>query len=257
MANLAGESKDKLSNSISTAALCFRTPTAACPAAADELAHRRNGDRSEGRARDAVDFIKNSAQGLALRRCIGSPSVPLNGVQVFEQLDHVKQRCTPSIAGELITATRATNRTDQAGAAHDMHDFRQVVAGDAILLANFGDGKPTAFARGQFQNREDGKPGRNLKSHDIAIGILLPLRSDYRAAGSIEVLLELDVGPSHHSFATKKQQRKLAVHRDHCSHLADARFLELTGNRIEQRATNTLQPRLRFNRQRKYPAAGC
>src|ERR1039457_6529993 len=151
----------------------FRTPTAAGPAAVDELTHRRNGDRSEGRARDIDDFIENFAKGLALRRCIGSPGVLLNGVQVFEQLDHVQQRCTPSIAGELITATRATNRADPAGTAHDMHDFRQVVAGDAVLLAKFGDGKPTAFARGEFQNREDGKPGRNLQPHDIAIRMSL------------------------------------------------------------------------------------
>ena len=104
-----------------------------------------------------------------------APVSVLDGAQVFEQLGHVQQRCSPCIAGELISATRAANRADQAGTAHDVHDLRQMVTGDAVFLADFGDGKLTAFARGQFQNREDGKPGRNLQPHDIAIR--MPLQS--------------------------------------------------------------------------------
>jgi hypothetical protein len=50
-----------------------------------------------------------------------------------------------------------------------------VVTGDAVLLADVRDGKLTTFARGQFQNREDGKPGRNLQPHDITIR--MPLQS--------------------------------------------------------------------------------
>src|SRR5450830_1639146 len=80
---------------------------------------------------------------------------------------------------------------------------------------------------------------------------------DYRAACSIEVLLKLDVGPSHHSLATEKQQRKRSIPCNHCTHLADAHFLELTGNRLKQRTPDAMQPPLRFNRQRKHPAAGC
>jgi hypothetical protein len=75
----------------------------------------------------------------------------------------------------LISATRAAHRAHEAGTAHDVHDLRQVVTGDAVLLADVRDGKLTAFARGQFQNREDGKPGRNLQLHDVAIR--MPLRS--------------------------------------------------------------------------------
>ena len=33
------------------------------------------------------------------------------------------------------------------GTTHDMHYLRQVMTGDAVLLANFGDGELTAFAR--------------------------------------------------------------------------------------------------------------
>src|SRR5664279_2230252 len=55
---------------------------------------------------------------------------------------------------------------------------------------------------------------------------------DCRPACSIEVLLELDVGPSHHSFAPEKQQLKGGIPCDHRSHLANARFLELTGDSL-------------------------
>jgi hypothetical protein len=48
----------------------------------------------------------------------------------------------------LISATRSSNRTDEAGAAHDIHDLRKMMIGDIVLLANFGDRKLTAFARG-------------------------------------------------------------------------------------------------------------
>src|SRR5450830_1500837 len=80
---------------------------------------------------------------------------------------------------------------------------------------------------------------------------------DCRAACSIEVLLELDVGPRHHSLATEKQHGKTGIPCNHRTHLADAHFLELTGNRLKQRTPDAMQPPLRFNRQRKYPAAGC
>jgi hypothetical protein len=147
----------------------FQRPNTAGPTAIDQLAHGRNGDRPEGGARDIVDFIENFAQGMALRRRRGSPSVLLDGVQVLEQLDYIQQRCSPYIAGELVSTSRATNRTDEASSAHDVHYLRQVVTGNTVLPADLGDGKLTAFARGEFENREDGKPGRNLQPHDIAI----------------------------------------------------------------------------------------
>src|ERR1700690_3961465 len=79
---------------------------------------------------------------------------------------------------------------------------------------------------------------------------------DCRAACSIEVLLELDVGPSHHSFATEKQHRKTGIPCHHCPHLADARFPEFAGDCRKQIGGNALQTRLRLDRQREYPAAG-
>src|ERR1700688_3694294 len=79
---------------------------------------------------------------------------------------------------------------------------------------------------------------------------------DCRAACSIEVLLKLDVGPSHHSFAAEKQHGQLRIPCHHCPHLADARFLEFAGDCRKQIGGNALQTRLRLDRQREYPAAG-
>jgi hypothetical protein len=155
----------------------LRTPPAAAPAAVHQLVHRRNGDRPERSARDIVDLVEHFAQGLVLGRCIGGRGVLLNGAQILKQLGHIQQRRSPCIAGKLISATGAANRADEAGTAHDVHDLRQMVTGDAVLIANFCDGKLAAFARGQFENREDGQPGRNLQSHNIVIRVPLQSKS--------------------------------------------------------------------------------
>src|ERR1700690_638696 len=73
---------------------------------------------------------------------------------------------------------------------------------------------------------------------------------------SIEVLLKLDIGPSHHSFAAEKQHGQLRIPCHHCPHLADARFLEFARDRVEHGAADVVQAHLRLDRQSEYPAAG-
>src|SRR6202142_2655956 len=79
---------------------------------------------------------------------------------------------------------------------------------------------------------------------------------DCRAACSIEVLLELDVGPSHHSFAAEKQHGQLRIPCHHCPHLVDARFLEFARDRVEHCVADVVQAHLWLDRQSEYPAAG-
>ena len=77
----------------------------------------------------------------------------LDGAQFLEQLRHVEQRRAPRIAGELIAAARPAHRAHQAGATHDVHDLGQMVTGNTVFLADLGDGKLAALARGEFEQR--------------------------------------------------------------------------------------------------------
>src|SRR3972149_3749248 len=80
-----------------------------------------------------------------------------------------------------------------------------------------------------------------------------PSRS--RVARSIEVLLELEIGPGHHALATEEQHLQDGVALDHGAHLADTGFPEFGRDRIQQGPAGAMQTRIRVNRQRKHPAA--
>src|SRR5512138_613913 len=76
------------------------------------------------------------------------------------------------------------------------------------------------------------------------------------ATSSIDVFLELDIGPCGHAFAAEEEHGQVTIPCDHGSHLADARLLELAGNCFEQRAADPVQTHPWLNGQRKHPAAG-
>lgn len=133
-----------------------------------QLAQRRDCYRSQRGTRDVVDFSQDLAQGPLFTRCIAGGGSLVNGGQVFEQLHDIQQGGAPRIAGKLKSAPCTADRADEAGASQDVHDFRQVMTGHTVFLANLGDGKVPAIARRQFQDGEDRQSGRNLQSHDVA-----------------------------------------------------------------------------------------
>src|SRR5579872_2693430 len=137
----------------------LRIPALAQGTTVNQLAHRRNGYRPERCTRDIINFAKDTAQRLLLARRIADCSTLLRGAQVFEQLDQIQERRPPRVTDKLIPAAYATDRANETGPAHDVHNLRQVMIGDAVFCTNLGDGKLLALARGQFQNREYGKPG--------------------------------------------------------------------------------------------------